>query len=398
MNPITVSVVLPTYNRAQYLRAALDSVLAQTRPPDEIIVVDDGSTDETATILADYAGTIRLFRQANAGKPAALNYAIPRAKGSHIWLFDDDDIALPHALASHVDFLQKNSEVDFSFSENFTFDGDGDIWDRTRWRRGASPDLSEDTLLVALMKRCTLVFQGLLVPARCFQTVGLFDESLVRAQDYDMLLKLARRFVGRATGQTTFVWRNHTGERGGAGERHADSDRAAVFRKYERRIFTSVWQEFALTEYLPAKAQASAAALSEADHAAALLARSDIMFRHDLFHQGAQDLSEALARITMHGPELATAMAVTTRAADVADPVFIPGVRLRSRCLARAIRGPYRKRLMACARKGCYWSIRRALSKRRWHDTLALIVAGAVLELHVATPRRSGGYLGEVGE
>jgi glycosyltransferase involved in cell wall biosynthesis len=387
---ISVTVIIPTYNRANYLPQALDSILAQTRAPDEILVIDDGSTDKTPDLLADYGSAIRVVRQANAGKPAALNKALKLATSSHIWIFDDDDVALPDALGGHVRFLESHSGVDFSYSDNFTFDGDGNIYDDKLWRRPLSPmSASPDTLLVELMRQCVLVFQGLLVPARCFEAVGYFDETLGRAEDYDMLLKLARRFRGEFAGHASFVWRNHEGERGSASERHTDAERNILFRKYERRIFVKVWQNYMLAEYLPGGSQYPARALSGADRIAAQITRCDVMFRHDLNHQATEDLNAVLGSQFLDSSTIGRIAEIVSRAANVSDAVFVPSAPTRARLLADAIRGPHRQRLHRAAMKGFYWATRRALRQRAWADVAKLVAAFSVFGVSSIRARRA---------
>ncbi|HEY2324319.1 MAG TPA: glycosyltransferase family A protein, partial [Thermoanaerobaculia bacterium] len=94
----SVSVVIPSYNYARYLGEAIDSALAQTLPPLEVIVVDDGSTDETSEVLATYADRIRVLRQKNSGVAVARNSGIAAAHGEYVAFLDADDIWLPRKL------------------------------------------------------------------------------------------------------------------------------------------------------------------------------------------------------------------------------------------------------------------------------------------------------------
>src|SRR4051812_3217208 len=98
----TVSVVIATYNHGRYLREAIDSALAQTHPPLEVIVVDDGSTDDTAEILQTYGGRIRAMRQANAGVAAARNAGLAAASGRYVGFLDSDDVWAPDKLARQL--------------------------------------------------------------------------------------------------------------------------------------------------------------------------------------------------------------------------------------------------------------------------------------------------------
>ncbi|MBL4877505.1 MAG: glycosyltransferase family 2 protein, partial [Hyphomonas sp.] len=94
----STSVVIPTYNRASLLANTLNSVLAQIRQPDEILLIDDGSTDDTPAIAARYP-QVRYVRTENQGKSAAINHAMTLMTGTRLWVVDDDDIVCPDALA-----------------------------------------------------------------------------------------------------------------------------------------------------------------------------------------------------------------------------------------------------------------------------------------------------------
>ena len=95
---VSVSVVVPTYNRAALLGECLDSLLNQDRRPEEILVVDDGSSDGTPDVVRSKDGPVRYLRQENAGKAAALNRALAAVSGEAVWIVDDDDLAPPDAL------------------------------------------------------------------------------------------------------------------------------------------------------------------------------------------------------------------------------------------------------------------------------------------------------------
>ena len=106
-----VSVVVAAYNTGAFLREALDSILAQTHPAYEIVVVDDGSTDDTAAICHSYGRAIRYVYQHNQGISAARNAGIRAATGDWIALLDSDDIALPDRLRRAVDAIQANPDT-----------------------------------------------------------------------------------------------------------------------------------------------------------------------------------------------------------------------------------------------------------------------------------------------
>ncbi len=112
-----VSVIIPTYNRAAMLGAAIESALAQTRPPGEIIVVDDGSTDDTANVVSGFGGRVRCISQENRGVAAARNAGIGAAKGDLIAFLDSDDLWYPFKLELQVALLERMPAVSLVCSE-----------------------------------------------------------------------------------------------------------------------------------------------------------------------------------------------------------------------------------------------------------------------------------------
>lgn len=116
MERLTVSVIIPTYNRAHLIRRALDSVLSQTEPGDEIIVVDDGSCDNTEQVLKAYGDRIRYFKTENAGAGAARNRGVKEARGALVGFMDSDDEWMPNKLILQRQLMAVRPDVLFSFS------------------------------------------------------------------------------------------------------------------------------------------------------------------------------------------------------------------------------------------------------------------------------------------
>ena len=119
--PATVAIIIPTYNRARLLVQSLESVLIQSRPPDEILVADDGSTDETADVLAGYEHRIRYLHKPNGGVPSALNHGLAATNADYIGFIDDDDLLMPDAIQRHLEFLHSHPDIDFSYSGCYRF-------------------------------------------------------------------------------------------------------------------------------------------------------------------------------------------------------------------------------------------------------------------------------------
>jgi glycosyltransferase involved in cell wall biosynthesis len=112
---VSVSVLVPLHNGRRYIAAAIDSILGQTRPPDEVIVVDDGSTDDGAGIVAGYGDRVRLLRQENRGAPIALNAGLRVARGDLIAFLDHDDLWMPEKLALQCAALREDASLDGVF-------------------------------------------------------------------------------------------------------------------------------------------------------------------------------------------------------------------------------------------------------------------------------------------
>lgn len=113
--PESVSVVVPVYNAGRYLAEALDSALGQTAPPHELIVIDDGSTDDSRAVLETYADRIRLYARENRGVAATLNEALDRATGAYVAFLDADDVWEAGKLARQLRCFRENPALEACF-------------------------------------------------------------------------------------------------------------------------------------------------------------------------------------------------------------------------------------------------------------------------------------------
>ena len=382
---ITTTVIMTTFNRAEYLPQALDSLLQQTHAPAEIILIDDGSTDATPEIAARYADRIRYFRQANQGKPAALNDAIPRATGSHICVFDDDDVMLADALETHTRFLESNPDIDYSYGHNWVYDESSDdrtegrIWNENAWRAGGVIESPPEELFLRTMEWNGVFLQSMLIPKQCLLDVGLFADTLLRGEDYDMMLRLARRFRGASVGLPVFVWRNHSGVRGPASERHGDRDRTAIFHRYEQRVFRNLRQELNLGEYLARGSDGPAVnRLSAEQRDRALLQRCRVMFARGLYAEGAKDVRLLLQEPTLNPATMQQLLDLVVKTANIGERDYMmdaPGLAHGLCTAGRSARG---QAVLSAAMKGLYWSLSKRLrqgsAKSSWYLTRALAI------------------------
>jgi glycosyltransferase involved in cell wall biosynthesis len=184
----TVSVVLPTFNRRGFLQQAVESVLAQTRPADELIVVDDGSTDDTADLLAGYGDRLMVIRQDNRGVSAARNAGIRRAKGAFVALLDSDDYWLPEKLEAQLSFFERHPDAMLCQTEETWMRNGKRVNPKNRHRK-YSGMIFEKTLPLCLVSP-----SAVMIRKELFREVGLFDESLPACEDYDMWLRISWKY------------------------------------------------------------------------------------------------------------------------------------------------------------------------------------------------------------
>jgi glycosyltransferase involved in cell wall biosynthesis len=182
-----VSVIIPTFNRRDYLPIALDSVLAQTYTDYEIVIIDDGSTDDTRDILFPYEQRIRYFYQQNSGIAAARNRGIEESRGMYLALLDSDDYWLPGKLACQVEGLEKNPQWGMVATRCSSISPDG------RFRRHNRPGKS-GWILIDLFKSNFIRTSSAMITRECLDQVGLFDTSLPECEEYDLWLRIAHRY------------------------------------------------------------------------------------------------------------------------------------------------------------------------------------------------------------
>jgi glycosyltransferase involved in cell wall biosynthesis len=183
-----VSAIIPAYNAAWCVRRAIDSVLQQDHQPLEVVVVDDGSTDETPKVLESYKEAIRVVRKANGGLSSARNTGIQQARGDYVAFLDADDWWLPGKLTAQVQLMRARPETGFCSVATRVEDPEGNflnLWPCPEWRGSFLENLFHQLAAVAGSG------SGVMARRELFQTAGLFDEGLDSLEDIDMWMRLA---------------------------------------------------------------------------------------------------------------------------------------------------------------------------------------------------------------
>lgn len=254
-----VSVVIATYNRAHTLREAIDSALAQRYPNLEVVVIDDGSPDDTQEILRAYGDRIVVHRQANAGYAAARNVGFRLARGKYVAWLDSDDLFLPEKTALQVAYMESHPDVVLVSSEFEAFDSEGPRADSVRTYYGVFGDehgpssvfdvvealdpssvpwlggASHPTIRVWSGHVIYHLLQGsfvhpptVLMRRDAAEAAGPLDETLKNSVEYEFLFRLARRGAFAFIDHPLIRYRFSPEQFSGA--RHADSMSLSILR------------------------------------------------------------------------------------------------------------------------------------------------------------------------
>ncbi len=184
----SVSVIIPTFNRAHCIREAIHSVLIQSYPDFEIIVVDDGSTDDTETIVRSYESNVSYVYQENRGPSAARNSGIQRARGTYLCFLDSDDLWLKNKLKAQMELIRRSPEVKVCYTD--------EIWIRNgvRVNQRKIHRKYSGWIFRNCLPLCIISPSSVLLHREVFDIIGLFDENLMVCEDYDLWLRVSCRF------------------------------------------------------------------------------------------------------------------------------------------------------------------------------------------------------------
>lgn len=204
--PMKLSVIIPTYNRAAYLAASVNSALAARPGEVEVIVVDDGSTDNTTEVVSTLEPAVRYLRQQNAGPAAARNLGFAASQGEFVAFLDSDDHWFPAGAAQLLDIMERHSDLPLVFGDaamgtladgtvSFVATFGGDRFAQLP-RNAVEPgvDRLDRNAFFRLLTRRNSVFMGaLLLRRQVVEDVGAFEPTLFGTEDWDFMMRLAAR-------------------------------------------------------------------------------------------------------------------------------------------------------------------------------------------------------------
>lgn len=223
-----MSVVIPAYNSAGYLRQSIESALAQTRRPLEVIVIDDGSTDDTREVARAYP--VRYVYQSNRDRAVARNHGARLATGRLIAFLDADDVWLREHLALSVAALEREPSAPLSASDYL-------LVDASLRPIGQATKTSREQSLESLLVENSIATSAVVVRAGAFRAVGGFDESLEGSEDWELWLRLTALAPAVRVEAVTMLYRVHPAS---ASSRALDALPERLFRACDR-IYASSW-------------------------------------------------------------------------------------------------------------------------------------------------------------
>jgi len=267
-----VTVIIPVYNGTNYLREAIDCVLSQTYANYELIVVDDGSSDQTWAIIESFGSKLRGIHKENGGVASALNCGIRHARGAYIAWLSHDDLFLPEKLEHQINFLTKFNQYRACYTDYYIMDTKGNPL-----REVETPWYPREKAIRNLFGNMYINGSTMLIERTCIDQVGFFSEELKYTQDAEMWLRLIRQYdVGRLP-EKLVKQRTHPGQ-GSVSLRTAQ-------REETKNLFEKIFREWGSALIFPE--------FSNSLDDLRLVARGHTWFGDTMaFHRGFYDLAD----------------------------------------------------------------------------------------------------------
>lgn len=227
-----VSIILPTYNCAAFLPHSIGTILSQTYNSYEIIVIDDGSTDNTKEVLYPFMQRIKYIRlEQNKGLPTARNIGIRSAQGKYIAFIDADDLWLPEKLQTDIEYFETHPEVSMVYSKHINIDEKGDDLNGNTKKQLPSGNV----FIQLFSEQNFIITSSVVVRKEIFETTGLFDEQLFNCQDWDMWLRITFHFKVAGIDKPLVKYRHNP--------RSLSKNRNNVL-KYQKMVIDKIYNKF----------------------------------------------------------------------------------------------------------------------------------------------------------
>jgi len=203
----TVSIIIPTYNRAELIGKAISSVLVQSYGDFELIIVDDGSTDATADVVGSFHDSRIIFlKQENRGRSVARNRAIALSRGRYIAFLDSDDEYLEQKLELQVAYMDLHPDVGIVYTSAYCIDELGRSLDRHAYLASAAGNIYKE---VAFFQPVTITLPTVMIRKEVLDSVGYFDEAMERFEDTDLWRRVAKKYYVGIIMEPTCRLRTH---------------------------------------------------------------------------------------------------------------------------------------------------------------------------------------------
>lgn len=238
-----VSVILPTYNRAAYLKEAIKSVLNQTHQDFELIIIDDGSTDETPSVISEFQDRLLCCRQKNEGRVPARNKGLKLAQGEYIAWLDSDDLWKPDRLERGVRILDREKGIGLVHGEVDVIGPEGmvDEKETERMKKYYQKARSSKADFLNILEHYPVFSSSVLFRKECLASVGLFDSRCAIREDYDWYLRFSLKYPIHLLNESPIAsYRIH---KGNVSQQHDSREIAQDYIQTLQRQFTSIQQD-----------------------------------------------------------------------------------------------------------------------------------------------------------
>lgn len=363
----TVTLIMPTFNRCALIGETLEALFAQTRPIDQIIVVDDGSSDGTPQLLEKYKHQIEVHRQVNSGKAVALNNGLSKAIGSLIWVMDDDDIPIPEACSMLVAPLEADTELGYVAGRHIDFEVDPKTGERNFRDPGYMRESQPDRLFPDLLEGCHVFQPGLIVRKEIYEDVGPFDENMIRSQDYEMILRIARSHRGMQLPDVVFFHREHQGARGNAQTQFKADQNADRWAEYNARIFAPLMNDLEDHQLF---GQSEWQATSEVMRPRlAHITRGTVFARQRMWPEALDAFEKALELSAQPLSESERRYLARATLSTLGCPELLENPDLRNRTRKLRSKGKAGREMRAIIKRSLMWRLKSAILKQQFYET-----------------------------